>query len=299
MRPDERGERHLALLLLLPAIAVIAVFDYIPMYGLSIAFREFSWRAPFGGPLVGLANIRRLFDDPGFHHALSNTIRYGVVATTGVALTGIAVAVVFHLRSVTGRRPVFSTIVLAPSFVSWVIVSLLVSRLFTVRGWMNALLIHAGVLEQGIAYLTSASLFPVVFVVASVWKHAGLMAFLSWMLLQQSDPNMRDAAAIDGLGPLGTTLRIELVSLRPQLAALTLLVALLLFDSFGEQALSIASAAIRNQADVIESYVYRIGIQRGRWALGAAGSLVAALVRLPVVVLLVASFARPHRRRRR
>lgn len=299
MRPDTRGERRFALSLLLPAIALVAIFDYLPMYGLSIAFREFSWRVPFGGPPVGLANIRRLFGDPGFHHALSNTIRYALAGTVGVALTGIAVAVVFHIRSVAGGRPVFSTVVLAPSFVSWVIVSLLLSRLFTVRGWVNALLIRAGVLEQGVAFLTSASLFPVVFVGTSVWKHAGLMAFLSWMLLQQTDPDMRDAAALDGLGPLGTVLRVELASLRPQLVVLTLLIALLLFDSFGEQSLSIASAAIRSHADVVESYAYRIGIQRGRWAVGAAGSLVSALVRLPVVALLVASLVQPHRRRRR
>ncbi|TVQ24630.1 MAG: hypothetical protein EA383_10625, partial [Spirochaetaceae bacterium] len=155
-----------------------------------------------------------------------------------------------------------------------------------------------GVLEHGIAFLTHESVFPAVFVGASVWKHAGLMAFLCWMLLQQIDSDMRDAAAIDGLGPIGTTFRVELFSIRQQLYALTLFTALLLLDSFGEQALSIASAAIRSQADVIESYVYRIGIQRGRWALGVAGSLVSAAVRLPVVFLLaVTLYGRGPRRK--
>lgn len=298
MRPDERVERQAALLLLLPAAVVVFVFEYIPMYGLTLAFREFSWHAPFRGVPVGMANIARLFGDPGFHQALANTVLYGVAATTGVALVGIAIALVFHVRSVYERRPVFSSLVLAPSFVSWVIVSLLLSRLFTVRGVVNRLLVGAGVVKQGVSFLTRESVFPILFVGTSIWKHAGFMAFLAYMLLRQINSDVRDAAAIDGLGPIRTAFRVELASIRPQLVVLTLLMGLLLLDSFGEQSLNIGSAAIRGRADVVESYVYRIGIQRGRWAIGTAGSLVAAMVRFPVVLLLLTSVAVSAERKR-
>ena len=295
MRPDARGEHQLAFWLLLPAVIVVAVFEYVPMYGLSIAFREFSWRAPFGGPPVGMDNIRRLFRDPGLRAALSNTIQYWLAGTAGVAVTGIAVAVMFHLRSTLLRRPVFSTVILLPSYVSWVIVSVLLSRLFEVRGPINEFLIRSGMLDRGIAYLTNTTVFPFIFVGSTVWKHLGLMAFVCWMVLQQTEADVRDAAAIDGLGPVGTVFRVELASVRVQLWALVLLVALILFDSLGEQALSIASAAIRNQADVVDSYVYRIGIQRGRWALGAAGSFVSSIIRLPIVLTLLLYLATRNR----
>ena len=152
-----------------------------------------------------------------------------------------------------------------------------------------------GLSATALPFLTTTGLFGAVFVITAVWKHAGMLAFVIWTFLQQSDSSIRDAAAIDGLGRVGTFVRIEIGMLRPQIVALTLLFMLLLFDSFGEQALSIGTAAVRSSADVIESYGYRISVQRGRWPLAVAASVVSAGIRAPVAALLLIAAYRARR----
>lgn len=287
MRPGHRSELRLAGVLLMPALAALAVFQYVPMYGLTIAFREFSWRAPFRGPSAGMVHFSRLLQDPAFVRAVGNTVVYALAAGTLMAMGALVVAGVFHLKGTSNGKPSFSTLVMAPSFLSWVVVGLIVTRLLAFRGPVNRLLVATNLSATELPFLTTAGLFGAVFVMTAVWKHAGMLAFVIWTLLQQSESSIRDAAAIDGLGQVGTFLRIELGMLRPQVVALTLLFMLLLFDSMGEQALSIGTAAVRSSADVIESYGYRIGVQRGRWPLAVAGSVVSAVIRVPIAALLL------------
>ena len=294
MRCANNSERRLAAVLLLPALAALAVFQYVPMYGLTIAYREFSWRAPFAGPSVGMEHFARLLQDPVFGQAVANTVCYALSAAALLGVGAVFVAGVFHLGAAPDRTLSFSTLVIAPSFLSWVVVSLLVTRLLAFRGPVNQLIIATNLSTTGLPFLTTSGLFGAVFVLTAVWKQTGILAFLIWTLLQHGDSSVRDAAAIDGLSRIGTFVLIELGVLKWQIAALVLLFVLMLFDSFGEQALSIGNAAIRASADVIESYGYRIGVQQGRWPLAVAASLIAALVRAVFagVLLMVISGAR-------
>lgn len=279
--------RRFAYLLLVPSVCLILVFQYLPMYGLSIAFREFAWSTPLTAPLVGFANFHRLMRDPAFSQTLVNTLIYAAVGGALVAILGIAIAGTFHLKSLFARRPQFNSLLLAPSFISWVVVSVSVPRLFSSRGLINSLLVESGLTSTAVPFLTTAAPFQLLFVISTVWKHAGLMAFIAWTLLQQGKPEIRESAELDGLSSVGAFFRVELPILRVPVTTLALFFVLVLFDAFGEQALSLGNAAIRSHADVLESYVYRLGIQRGRWGMASAGAVVAAALRAPIAIALI------------
>lgn len=253
------GYWQLYLLLLIPLLFLI-VFKYIPMGGISIAFFDYNI---FGGlaesEFVGLKHFKDLFSDPMFIRAFKNTLFINVYKLAFWIPLPLMLAVMFNELRVGPYRKIVQTVANFPHFLSWVIVGGIFLRLLSVNdGAINEIIKLFG--GDPVKFMYSKSLFPSVLVWSSMWKEIGFGTVVYMGVIVSIDPALYEAAMMDGASKWRQTLHITLPNLVGTMMVLLVTnLGSLLTNSF-EQILVMYNEAVFDVADVISTYVYRIGI---------------------------------------
>jgi putative aldouronate transport system permease protein len=270
--------------LALPMIVYFLIFKYVPMWGITIAFQDYS---PYMGvaksPWVGLAHFERFFTNTDFWVLLRNTMAINVLNLLFFFPLPIILSLLMNeVRSAVYKRMVQS-IVYLPHFLSWVIiVGITFLLLSPSEGLINKLLIAAGLSK--IDFLTRPDWFWGLLTAQSIWKETGWGTIIFLAAISSVDPQLFDAAKIDGAGRFRQMWHVTLPAIRQVIIVLLILRIGHLMDVGFEQVYLMMNGAVSEVADVFDTYVYRTGVQSGQFSYSTAVGLFKSVVGLVLVI---------------
>ncbi len=265
-------------LMMLPVLALIFVFSYVPLWGVIIAFQNYQPGSPFFDPAnwVGLKHIRQFLNSPFFGRLITNTLRLSVLQI----LFAFWVPIIFalFLNEVTHMRfkKVVQTCSYMPYFVSSVVVAGMVISFLDVNGLINNLLALFG--KQPYEYMTDPKAFPAIYTVTTIWKDFGFGSILYFSTLSSIDPSLYEAARIDGANHMQQIWHITLPGLKAVIAIKLIMSVGSILSSNTDMILLLYNTSTQKTADVIGTYVYRLGIQGGKFSYTTAVNLFMSLI---------------------
>lgn len=280
---DVRRDPYLYLLAL-PGIVFFILFKYVPMWGVLMAFQDYS---PFmgitGSPWVGLEHFRTFFATPDFGLLLRNTLAINLLNLIFFFPMPILIALMLNeLRNAVFKR-IIQTVLYLPHFLSWVIiVGLTFTLLGKGQGLVNNILDAMG--YERIGFLTNPDTFWLMVTLQSMWKEAGWGTIVFLAAIAGVDPQIYEAARMDGAGRLRQMWHVTLPALRNVIVILLILRLGDIMDVGFEQLFLLYNGAVSQVAEVFDTYVYRIGIQRGQFSYSTAIGLFKAIVGLILVL---------------
>lgn len=278
-------------LMLLPGFLLILVFNYGPMYGLSMAFQDFQVMKGIGGsPWVGLKHFQVFFSNEMAVNALKNTIEISFLKLAFGFPAPILLALLFNeLRNGLFKRG-SQTISYMPHFVSWIVFSAIITAMLSPStGVINQLIKAVGL--KPIYFLADPGWFRVVLIGSEIWKEIGWGAIIYLAALSGIDPTLHEAAVVDGATRLQRILYINIPSLLP-IAALMLILRMGGIMSAGfDQIFNMYNMQVYQVADIIDTYVYRTGLADLKYSFAAAVGFFKSVVGL-LLVLVVNEVAR-------
>ncbi|GAA2273675.1 ABC transporter permease subunit [Glycomyces scopariae] len=268
-----------------PAIAFVTVFAYVPMYGLQLAFREFDFAAGItGGDWVGLKYFQQFFDSPQFWTLLRNTV---VISTSTLVAGFVApIALALMVNQVLGRRrkKFLQTATYLPHFISIVvIVGMLQVFLSPTSGLITRVVGLFGV--DGANFLGSADAFVPVYVVSDVWQHAGWNSIIYLAALAGVDPQLYEAAKIDGAGRFSIIRHVDVPALVPTMIVLLVLNMGNVLNTGFEKIFLMQNPLNLGVSEVIATYVYKIGILSNQFSYATAIGLFNTLINFAFLVV--------------
>lgn len=246
-------------LMILPAVVLIGIYSYGPLMGWSIAFQKFNLgKGLFGSEWIGLENFKYIFMLPEFYRALFNS--FFIASMKLVAGTAVPVLVSLMLNEMrwkSGKRIIQTTIYL-PHFISWVMIAGIVGdMLLPSTGIVNAVIKFFG--GQPVMFMADKAVFPYVLVAADVWKEFGFGTIIYLSTLTSIDPNLYEAASIDGAGRFRRIWHITMPGLLPIIALLTTLNLGHILNAGFDQVVNMYSAIVYDSGDILDTLVFRIG----------------------------------------
>ena len=256
------------------ALIWVIIFCYLPMAGNIIAFYQwFPGQSLINSKFVGLDNFTRFFKLPAFKTVMRNTL-----VISGLSLTiGFMAPIIFALllNEIHNKlfKKVVQTISYLPYFVSWVVVASIMLFLLGTEGAVNQFLIWLGVLDKPISYLTRADMFWGLLTTANIWKGLGWSAIIYISAITGVDQELYQAGAVDGLGRFGKVWHITIPGILPTIVVLFILGIGGILNAGFEQQLLIGNASTQKVYEVIDTYVYKYGIQQGNYTFGTAVGL--------------------------
>lgn len=277
--------RHADLyLLLLPALAALIVFRYVPMAGIQIAFRKYNI---FGGmaasPWVGLDNFRRLFSSSEFLAVFQNTLIISAYKIIILFPMGVIIALLLNEVRHVGYKRVVQTVVYIPHFLSWVVVAGLFTTILSSTGLVNKLLEAIGI--GRINFMVSPRWFRSILVFSAGWKECGWNAIVFIAAIAGIDQEMYEAAHIDGAGRLRRIRSITIPSIMPTVILMLILRVGGLMTTGVQQILVMYNPVVYEVADVLGTYIYRTGIGKMEYSFSTAVGLFESVVGFGLVVM--------------
>lgn len=276
--------------LLAPLFIWLALFSYKPMYGLIIAFQDYNlFNGLSGSDWVGLENFQRLFFGSGstnFWRAFKNTIIISSYSLLFAFPLPIILALLFNeIKDGFFRRGV-QTAMFLPHFLSDVILAgIVISFLEPDTGIINVLLVHLGVLEEGIYWLTKAEFFRPIYIASTIWKEAGFGSIVYFAALSGISPEQYEAAAVDGASKIQKMLFISLPSIAPTIAIMLIIRIGNLLNVGYELVMLMYQPVTYETADVLSTYIYRLGITGSNdFSLAAAAGLFNSVIGFALVI---------------
>lgn len=275
-------------LMVVPALIFIFIFSYLPMYGVLMAFQDYQL---FGGflhsPWVGLKHFEAFFNSPDFWRVMRNTMVISLLKLCFGFPAPILLALMLNeVRSMMFKR-VVQTVSYLPHFLSWVIVGGFVgSMLSTDNGSVNMLLMSLNLTSEPISFLSVPEYFWGILVGTGMWKEMGFAAIVYLAAIAGIDPHLYEAASIDGAGRFKQIQLITLPCIRPVIIIFMILAVGNILNAGFEDILILATNPIlRDVSDVIDTYVYRMGILNNRFSYAAAAGLFKAVVSVTLLAL--------------
>ncbi|NOU67121.1 ABC transporter permease subunit [Paenibacillus sp. LMG 31461] len=288
---SKRANRHPLLkywdlyLMVLPALVFLLVFKYGPMYGVVIAFKDYNiMQGVFASKWVGLQYFRELFMFDEFPRVVINTLVISLMKLVVGFPAPILLALLLNeLRLVKFKRWV-QTFTYLPHFISWVVIGgIAVDLLSPSSGIVNKAIQAFG--GEPIFFLTSESLFRWILVYTDVWKEAGWGAIIYLAALLSINEELFQAATVDGAGRLRQIWHISLPSIRSTIIILLLLRIGHLLDAGFEQVLVMYNPTVYDVGDIIDTYVFRVGLGTMQFGLTTAAGLFKSVIGCVLLVI--------------
>lgn len=263
-------------LLLIPGIIVIFIFNYIPLYGLVIAFQKFNPAMGFSSPWVGLDNFKFLFSQPNFVRTIWNTLYIAVFKLAGGIVVSVTFALMLNELKQMGLKRGIQTIVYLPNFLSWVVLAGMMIDILSTDGLLNQFL---GLLGIGpVSFLGNPSVFPWTMIISDIWKTFGYGAIIYLAALSNIDPGLYEAAAIDGANRWKQIIHITLPSLLPTIILMSVLSIGNLLNAGFDQIYNLYSPAVYQTGDIIDTFMYRLGMENAQYSFGTAIGLFKSVI---------------------
>lgn len=270
-------------IMLFPGVILVLIFKYIPMAGLSIAFQDYSpLFGLFEQDWCGFENFEYIFSLSTFPRVIYNTMFIALLKI----IAGIIVPVTFALmlnevRNIAYKRSL-QTVVYLPHFISWVALAGIFLDVLSLDGILNRMLGSIGVAP--VYFLGDEKVFPYTMVVTDVWKTFGWNAIVYLAAVTGIDPELYEAAYLDGAGRFRQTLHVTLPGIMPIVVLMSILSIGNVLRAGFDQIFNLYSPLVYSTGDIIDTYVYRLGILGAQFGPATAVGLFQSAVSFVLIV---------------
>jgi putative aldouronate transport system permease protein len=272
-------------LMLLPAVILIFIYSYVPMFGLLMAFQDYlPVLGVFRSPWVGLRNFRTLFSMLEFVRALRNTV---FIAGSKIVL-GIIIPVVFALllnevRNRTVQRGI-QTLIYLPHFISWILMAgILRDMLSPSMGIINTALVKLG--SEPVFFLGANRTFPWVIIFTDIWKEFGYGTIIYLAALTGIDPTLYEVAYVDGANRWKQLLHITLPGITPIIVLMTTLSMGSIFNAGFDQIFNLYAPVVYETGDILDTLLYRMGLVNMQFSISTAAGMMKSVVSMILILV--------------
>jgi putative aldouronate transport system permease protein len=270
-------------LIVLPALIYYAVFCYAPMYGALIAFQNYTPAAGIGGSdWVGLKHFVSFFQGLYFKRVLVNTVKISL----GTLIFGFPAPIILALliNELAGKRfkQMVQTVTYLPHFISMVVICGMIKSFVSNTGLITYIMTFFG--REPSNMLQQVKLFLPIYVLSDIWQECGWGSIIYLSALSAINPELYEAATIDGAGRWRQTLHVTLPGIQPTIVILLILRIGSLMSVSSEKILLLYNPVIYDGADVISTYVYRKGLQEQNWSFSSAVGLFNSLINFTLLI---------------
>ncbi|MBB3125403.1 putative aldouronate transport system permease protein [Paenibacillus rhizosphaerae] len=271
--------------MLLPGMILVFVFHYLPMAGLVMAFQDFKpWLGFVKSPWVGWENFQMAFQREDSLQVVWNTF---FIACTKI-IVNLVVPVVFALllneiRHM-GLKKVIQTLVYLPHFLSWVVFGGIVGDILSSQGIINTLVLPSLGLDP-ILFLADGNWFRFVVIVSDNWKEFGFATIVFLAALSNIDPSLYEAAEVDGANRWRQTWAVTLPALVPIVIVVGTLAMSSVLNAGFDQIFNLYNPLVYDKGDIIDTFVYRVGLLNSEFGLGTAIGLFKSAVGFIMVII--------------
>ena len=269
-------------LMLVPALILVFIFSYIPLYGLIIAFEKYNPGLGFSSPWVGFDNFKYLFTQPTFLRTIRNTLVISIAKLLLGIIVPVTVAIFLNEMVSEKLKKFYQTLVYIPNFLSWVIMAGVIMDLLGSDGVINVVLAHFGI--GTIDFLGNDGVFPITMIITDIWKGFGYGTVVYLATLTGIDPGLYESADIDGANRWQKMWHITVPLLKPIMILMLVLALGNVFNAGFDQIYNLYSPIVYEHGDIIDTYVYRLGIEQAQYAVGTAVGLFKSLVSCILVI---------------
>ena len=270
-------------LMLLPGIVLVFIFSYIPLYGLIIAFEKYNPGMGFSSPWVGLDNFTYLFAQPNYVRTIWNSLYIAVFKIFGGIVASVFFALLLNEIGNKVAKRVFQTLIYIPNFLSWVIMAGVMMDLLATDGLVNRWLTSLGM--EPVNFLGNPEVFPWTMIVSDIWKGFGFGTVVYLAALTGIDPELYDAAKVDGAKRIRQIRYITLPLLMPTIILMLVLSLGGIMNAGFDQIYNLYSPVVYETGDIIDTYVYRLGIAQAQYSVGAAIGMFKSVISFILVSL--------------
>ncbi len=270
---------QLYMIFLLPALALTIIFKYLPMFGIIIAFEEYSpVKGFFGSDWIGLYNFKRLFSSTEFMRLFLNTIKLSGYNLVWSFFPPIILALLLNRVRHSGMRKKAQLIMYLPYFISTIVLAGIVRLLFSSVGPINALM------GSGVDYMTEPGWFRTLYIGSGIWQCAGWASIIYSATLAGVSQELIDAAKIDGATILQQIKHVELPALKSIIVIQFILSAGNIMSIGFEKVYAMQTDLNKVTSDIIPTYVYRMGLEMGDYGYSTAVGLFNSVINLLLLV---------------
>lgn len=270
---------QLYIIFLLPALALTIIFKYLPMFGVIIAFEEYSpVKGYFGSDWIGLYNFKRLFSSTEFARLFFNTLKLSGFNLVWSFFPPIILALLLNRVRHIGMRKKAQLIVYLPYFISTIVLAGMVRLFFSPVGPINALM------GNSIDYMTEPSWFRTLYIGSGIWQGAGWASIIYSATLASVSQELIEAAKIDGATILQQIKNVELPALKSIIVIQFILSAGNIMSIGFEKVYAMQTDLNKVTSDIIPTYVYRMGLEMGDYGYSTAVGLFNTVINLFLLI---------------
>lgn len=271
-------------LMLLPGVVILFVYHYVPMLGIALAFKQYIPAFGFQrSEWVGLQNFRYLAHLPDIWQVLWNTLWIAGMKIVIGQIVPIVVALLLNEVRRSWLKKGVQTLVYLPHFISWVLLSGVLLDVLSLNGIVNHLLSWLGL--ERVLFLGDNAYFRYVLVLSDVWKEFGFGTIIYLAALTGINPSLYEAASIDGAGRWKQTWHVTLPGMVPVIVLLATLSLGHVLNAGFDQVFNLYSPSVYQTGDIIDTMIYRIGLQQAQFSVSTALGLFKSAVSLALITI--------------
>ncbi|MFE5321557.1 ABC transporter permease [Paenibacillus sp. NPDC056579] len=264
--------------MILPSIAILAIFSYYPMIGIMMAFQDYNpTKGFFGSELVGWENFQYVYEMPDTIRVLWNTIYIAIMKIVAGLAIPILFAVLLDLVRNSAIKRTVQTVIYMPHFLSWVILSgILIDVLSPTDGIVSVLMKSFGL--EPVFFLANEDWFPYLLVISNTWKEFGYGTIIYLAAITSIDSSLYEAAVMDGANRFKQILHITLPGMAPIIIVMGTLSLGNVLNAGFDQVFNLYSPVVYSTGDILDTYVYRIGLLNSQYGVATAAGLFKSVV---------------------
>lgn len=279
----EYKKHYPLVIMIIPGLIALILFNYLPIYGVTIAFKKYQLLEGItGSKFVGMNNFVKLFSGGDFTHILRNTVVISLLKLVCGLPAPIILALLLNEVRHSAYKRVIQTFTYIPHFFSWVVLSGIITMLFSTNGPVNVLLRFFGA-KNALPFFSDGHLFVGMVVGTAVWQGIGWGAIIYIAALSGVDESLYEAAIIDGAGYWKQALHVSIPCILPTIATVFILNLGSVLNAGFDQVYNLYNPTVYDVADIIDTYVLR-KLQKMDYGVGTAADLFKSVVGLMFVI---------------
>ena len=279
-----KRDAALHVMLLIP-LALLLVYNYLPMAGIVIGFKNYKGtKGIIGSEWTGLQNLTTLFGTSGFFQALRNTVIIAVWKMALQIIVPVSFSLLLNEMNSQGTKRIIQSIIYLPHFISWVIMASIVGTILSpTTGIVNVIL--EKITGETIYFIGDNKWFRTVLIVSSVWKNFGYSTIVYLAALSGVDPSLLEVAEIDGAGYWKRMLHVTLPCIVPTIILMSTLSLGNILNAGFDQVYNLLNASVMETGDILDTMVYRYGITNSNYSLSTITGLFKSVVSFVLTVI--------------
>ncbi|EOT49341.1 MULTISPECIES: ABC transporter permease [Enterococcus] len=272
--------------MILPGVAFMIVFNYIPIYGIIIAFKNYTVVDTISSAeWVGLENFKIIMQDSFFWEAVRNTMAISLLKLGLGFFIPIVLAIMIFEMSDGRLKKFIQTVSYIPHFFSWIVLGGMMISWLSTDGFFNQIFMSVGLMDKGVNHLLNPNEYWWIAVLSDLWKEVGWGTILYLAGMSRIDPTFYEAARIDGATKITQIRKITLPLLTPIISLNLILNVSGILGSNLDQTLVLMNTQNQNRSEVINSFVYKMGLVQGDFSYATAVGLGVSIISVILLVI--------------